>query len=119
MAGMQKHAGGCHCGAVRYEVTVDASQPLECNCSHCARLGLLLAFTTPDNFKLLSGQDAQTEYRFNKHVIQHLFCTTCGTQSYAHGKTPDGKPMVAINVRCLEGVDPASLQITQVDGKSR
>ncbi len=115
----QRYSGGCHCGKVRYEVTLDASQPLECNCSHCSRLGLLLGFTTPDKFKLLSGESAQTEYRFNRHVIQHLFCATCGTQSYANGKTPDGKPMVAINVRCLDGIDVATLKTRPYDGRSR
>jgi hypothetical protein len=114
----QKHAGGCHCGKVRYEATVDAGQPLECNCSHCSKLGLLLAFTTPDKFKLLKGEGAQTEYRFNKHVIQHLFCTACGVQSYANGKTKDGKDMVAINVRCLDGIDVAQLKTKPFDGRS-
>ena len=54
-------------------------------------------------FKLLSGEGATTEYQFNKHVIHHLFCSTCGIQSFAHGKGPDGIEMVAINARCLEG----------------
>lgn len=115
----QKHAGGCHCGKVRYETTVDASHPLECNCSHCSKLGLLLSFTTPDKFKLLSGDGEQTEYRFNKRVIQHLFCTSCGVQSYANGKTPDGKATVAINVRCLDGIDVAKLKTKPFDGKSK
>lgn len=69
--------------------------------------------------KVLSGGDAQTEYQFNKHVIHHLFCKACGVASYATGKKPDGKEMVAVNVRCLDGVDLGALKLTHFDGRSR
>ena len=39
--------------------------------------------------------------------------------SFAHGKKPDGTEMVAVNVRCLAGVDIDKLTITKVDGRSR
>jgi hypothetical protein len=112
------YTGSCQCGAVAYEVDVDISTPVACNCSRCRRLGSLLAFAPRSAFTLLRGEGATTEYQFNKHVIHHLFCTTCGVQSYATGRTPDGSEMVAINVNCLDGVDPRSLAFTTVDGAS-
>jgi hypothetical protein len=115
----QNYTGGCHCGAVRYEVTTDPDMAIACNCSHCGKLGLTLTFATPDKFRLLSGEGAQTEYRFNKRVIQHLFCPVCGTQSYAVGRTPDGKAVIAVNVRCLDGIDVATLDPKPYDGKSK
>lgn len=118
MAEMQTYTGGCHCGAVRYEVEADLSSVIECNCSHCSKKGFLLSFTPASNFRLLSGQEALTEYRFNKKQIAHLFCKTCGVQSFAAGAMPDGSEVRAVNVRCLEGVEPASLKITPVDGRS-
>ena len=57
-------------------------------------------------------------YQFNKRVIHHLFCSQCGVASFARGRGPDGKEMVAINVRCLDGVDVASLKLTPYDGKN-
>jgi hypothetical protein len=92
---------------------------IECNCSICSRRGHLLTFVSPDKFELLSGADATTDYQFNKHVIHHLFCSTCGVGSYAWGTRADGTKHHALNVRCLEGVDLKSLTITPVDGKSR
>ena len=71
-----------------------------------------------DSFKLVSGEGATTEYQFNKHNIHHLFCATCGIQSYAHGKGPGGAEMAAVNVRCLDGVDVDSLKMKKVDGRS-
>ena len=69
--------------------------------------------------KLLSGADALTDYRFNTRNIAHLFCKTCGVESFARGKGPDGAETVALNLRCVEGLDPDSLSPTKVDGRSR
>ena len=114
----QSYAGGCHCGRVRYDVTVDLSKVIECNCTHCERKGLLLAFVTPDQFTLNSGEQELTEYQFNKKIIQHLFCRSCGVQPFARGTMPDGSPAIAINVRCLEGVEVAALKPMPFDGRN-
>lgn len=113
----QSYSGGCQCGNVKYEVEADIGEVVACNCSRCGRLGSLLAFASKSDFRLKSGEAAETEFRFNKHVIHHRFCSTCGVQSYSTGKTPDGKEMVAINVRCLDGVDPDSFKVKKFDGK--
>ncbi len=65
----------------------------------------------------MSGADALTEYRFNTRNIQHLFCRECGIELFARGIGPDGKAVVAINVRCLDDVDPDALDVTRFDGK--
>lgn len=116
----QRYSGGCQCGAVRYEAEgVDLDTTISCNCSRCGRLGLVLTFVPADAFELKSGQDSLTEYRFNKHVIHHLFCKVCGVQSFARGTKPDGSEMVAINARCLDGINAHDLKPKQVDGRSR
>ncbi|HEU4733682.1 MAG TPA: GFA family protein [Kofleriaceae bacterium] len=113
------YTGSCHCGAVRYTVEVDLSQPvMSCNCSMCGRAGTLLTFAPMSKFKLEQGSESLTDYQFNKHAIHHVFCKVCGIKSFARGTARDGSEMAAINVRCLEGVDPSKLTIKQVDGKS-
>jgi len=115
-----QYTGSCHCGAVRYTVALDLAQPvIACNCSMCGRAGTLLSFVPVEKFTLEQGSESLTDYRFNHHVIHHLFCKVCGIKSFARGVGPNGKEMVAINVRCVEGVDPSALAIKQVDGKSR
>ena len=116
----QTHTGGCQCGKVRYEVALDLDAPvIACNCSRCGRLGSLLSFAPAAEFKLSSGEDAWTEYKVNKHAIPHLFCATCGIQSFARSTNPkDGAEMVAINARTLDGVEPDSLTVHKVDGRS-
>lgn len=112
------HAGSCQCGAVDYEVDVDIDNAVVCNCSRCERMGFTLAFAPRGNFTLKSGEDKLTEYRFNSKSIQHLFCSICGVESFAYGKMPDGSEIAAINVNCLEGVDPRALDVKKIDGKS-
>jgi hypothetical protein len=116
--GAQLYTGGCHCGAVRYEVTADLDHTMTCNCSRCAKLGVVLAFAPATTFYLKSGKDSLTEYRFNKKVIAHQFCKVCGVQSFSRGMGPDGTEMAAINVRCLDEVDLSLLESTQYDGRA-
>jgi len=112
------YTGGCHCGKVRYEVTADLSQTMTCNCSICGKTGAILTFAPASEFTLLSGEGELTDYQFNKQIIHHLFCTTCGIRSFGRGKNPDGSDAVAVNVRCLDGVDVTMLTPFAYDGKS-
>jgi hypothetical protein len=120
MSETKTYAGGCHCGKVRYEVELDLQKPvISCNCSICNRVGSLLTFVPATSFKLLSGEETLTDYQFNKHVIHHVFCRVCGIKSFARGKGRDGSDTVAINARCLDGVDIATLNVMAYDGKSK
>ena len=120
MAEAKKYTGGCHCGKVRYEVTVDLAEPaLTCNCSMCGRSGTMLRFVPATQFELLSGSDVLTSYRFNAKVINHQFCSVCGIKSFAAGVSKDGVETRAINVRCLDEVDLQAVPTRHVDGKSR
>ncbi|GAB1594622.1 GFA family protein [Lysobacter claricitrinus] len=113
------YTGSCHCGAVAFRVDGTIERVIECNCSHCSRKGMLLWFAPRDALHIERGEDVLTEYRFNKHVIQHLFCPTCGCQPFGRGTGPDGKPMAAINARCLEDVDLETIERVPFDGRSR
>lgn len=114
----KRYRGGCQCGTVAYEVDVDIDRSITCNCSRCQPLGAVLAFAPREKFTLLSGAENLTEYRFNKKEIAHLFCKTCGIQSFSYGKIPDGTKIAAINVNTLEGVDPREISPHHVDGRA-
>ena len=112
------YSGGCHCGKVRFEITTELGKVVACNCSICSKKGTLLTFVGASQFKMVSGEEALTDYQFNKMRVHHLFCSTCGVQSFGRGKAPNGEDMVAVNARCLDGVDPGSLEAQAFDGKS-
>ncbi|HWL62214.1 MAG TPA: GFA family protein [Steroidobacteraceae bacterium] len=116
---MASYHGSCQCGAVSYDVEIDLGHTITCNCSRCQRMGFVLAFAPAEAFQLRSGADTLTEYRFASKTIRHLFCSTCGVESYAEGRKPDGSAVIAVNVNCLKGVEPRSLDSQHVDGRSR
>jgi len=117
MSEATRQEGSCHCGGIRFEVEGDFSEALECNCSICRRRGTLLAFVPRGNLVLKTPEENMSLYEFNKHVIRHYFCPTCGVAPFAEAAAPDGKNMAAINVRCLPDVDLDALKINRFNGK--
>lgn len=115
---MSTYTGGCHCGAVRYQVNMELQSLMACNCSRCSKLGWLMAFVPAADFTLLQGEDKLTDYRFNKEIIAHLFCRVCGVESFARGKNHDGSDAVAVNVRCLDNIDVKAFEVKEFDGRA-
>ena len=118
MSEMKNYSGCCHCGQVYFDVSTALEPVISCNCSICTKRGALWTFVKPEQFALRSGEDALVQYQFNKKVIRHLFCDTCGVEAFARGVAPDGSEMVAINIRCLEGVDLSTLTLTPFNGRA-
>lgn len=116
---MSRQTGGCQCGAVRFEVDCTLDHAITCNCSRCQKLGSVLVFAPQSAFTLLSGQEALTEYLFNKRKISHRFCRVCGIECFAYATAPDGREMVAININTLDGVEPRAVPATAFDGRSK
>jgi hypothetical protein len=111
------YQGSCHCGNVAYEVEGTIDTALACNCSMCQRKGSLLWFVPRTQFRLRTPEDAAATYTFNKHIIKHRFCPTCGIHPYAEGVDPKGNPMAAINLRCIDGIDLAALPVQEFNGR--
>lgn len=110
--------GSCHCGGVRFSVEGAVDRVVECNCSHCSRKGFLLWFVPRPALSIASGAELLTTYTFNRHMIQHQFCSVCGCQPFGLGLAPDGTPMAAINVRCLDDLDLGSVPRVPFDGRT-
>ncbi|TWG88856.1 hypothetical protein L602_001000000550 [Cupriavidus gilardii J11] len=110
--------GSCHCGAIAFDVEATLEGVMSCNCSICQRKGALMWFVPRDKLTLLTPESNASTYMFNKHVIRHRFCPTCGIHPFGEGTDRQGNPMAAVNVRCLEGVDLSALPVTHIDGRS-
>ena len=113
------HKGSCQCGQTTFLIAAsEFGDVRECNCSHCLRKGYLLWFIPRHLLDVTSGESELSSYTFNKHVLQHKFCPKCGCAPFAVGKAPSGDEMAAINIRCLDGIDLASIKIAQVNGRA-
>lgn len=112
------HHGGCHCRRVRYEVDAPAAlEVLDCNCSICRMTGFLHLIVPASRFRLMSGEDALADYRFNTGAARHLFCRHCGVKSfYVPRSHPDG---YSVNVRCLDPDSVTELHVTPFDDNDR
>jgi hypothetical protein len=114
------YQGHCHCGRIRFAFTSpEIVSAARCNCSLCVRRGALLSpgyipaehFTPPDN------QDDLGIYLWNEHVLNNYFCKLCGVFTYI-GDGPNNQDGYRVNLGCVDGIDPLSLQIRAIDGKS-
>jgi hypothetical protein len=110
------HRGGCHCGAVAFEVEAPAEiEVFDCNCSICAMTGYLHLIVPKSAFRLLRGTEALVEYRFNTGIARHLFCRHCGIKSfYVPRSHPDG---ISVHARCLDAATVAGIKVTPFDGR--
>jgi hypothetical protein len=117
-AALVKHRGGCHCRRVRFEVDAPARiDVLDCNCSICRMSGFLHLIVPAARFRLIDGEDALTEYRFNTGAAKHLFCRHCGIKSYYVPRShPDG---YSVNARCLDAGTVEGMSMTAFDDNDR
>ncbi len=98
--------GGCHCGAVRFEVSLNNSlrSVRRCNCSYCRMRGSIVAMTALNGIEIIEGKDVLTSYRFNTGTAQHFFCSRCGIHTHHQRRSDPNRH--AVNVACLDGVSP-------------
>jgi len=115
---MTTHTGGCHCGKIAYSFEGEIGEVLDCNCSLCQKRGGLLHFIPESAFTLKTARDDLGTYQFNKHHLDHHFCKTCGISPFTEGTDPKGNKMVAINVRCVDGLDIPDLKIKPFNGRA-
>ena len=114
---MVVHRGGCHCGAVRFEVEAPPEIDVKlCNCSVCSMVSYLHLIVPKSRFRLLSGQDSISTYTFNTGVAQHYFCRVCGIKSfYVPRSNPEG---ISVNARCLARDTIKKINVASFDGQN-
>jgi hypothetical protein len=115
--GLRTHAGGCHCGAVRFEFDAPADLVAwDCNCSICAMKRNVHTMVVVARFRLLTPAAAITEYRFGTGVARHRFCAVCGVQAFYHPRSnPD---CVAVTVACISSGSVRSVTTVPYDGRN-
>jgi hypothetical protein len=111
---MRKYEGSCHCGAVRFEIETDFPELTRCDCSICRRKNALMVKVHESRFRLLSGEESLTEYRFHTMTARHFFCKTCGIYTF-HRKLVTADHF-GIYVFCLRDFDPGGIPVRQTIG---
>lgn len=108
------YQGGCHCGAVRFQVVIDQDKAVECNCSICRKKGFIHLIVPDDRFRLLQGAEVLTTYTFNTGVAKHTFCRICGIHAFYRPRShPEA---IDVNLRCLDEDLLSEFEIEPFDG---
>lgn len=115
---MRTYHGSCHCGAVRFEITTDLTQAIACNCSICSKKGALHHRVSPQQFKLLAGEDALALYQFGTKTAKHWFCKHCGIHPFSNPRL--APEQYSINIRCLDDfeLESTAVQLEKFDGQN-
>ncbi len=108
------YEGGCHCGAVRFQVVVKKLEAIDCNCSICTKKGFLHLIVPLTEFRLLKGADVLSSYTFNTRTAKHTFCSICGIHSFYYPRSHPNH--IDVNIRCLDNYDLSRLTIKSFDG---
>jgi hypothetical protein len=118
-AGLKKYTGGCHCGVVRFEVEMDPNDGASrCNCSICTKIAQTGKIVKPDAFRLVSGKESLSEYRWGGNIATRFFCKHCGIHCYGAGHLAEvGGDFVSVNLNTVDGVDPHALPVVHWDGR--
>jgi hypothetical protein len=107
--------GSCHCGALHYACDTDPTGVMTCNCSICRRKASVLHFVDGPQVQLTADPQALGIYRFNRQIIAHVFCKTCGIGPWGEVTLPDGIHKIALNLRASD-FDYSGLPVTEYDG---
>jgi len=114
----QLHTGSCHCGRVRFQVSIDTRQGGRCNCSICTKISQLGSSVKPEAFKLLAGSDSISEYVWGHKIGRRAFCRHCGVHCFGSGHLAElGGDFVSINYNTLDDVVPLDVKVIYWDGR--
>jgi hypothetical protein len=113
------YAGGCHCGAIRFEGDLDLAKGVSrCNCTWCTKRSTSVVIVKPSAFRLLAGEQALADYAWGGRTGRFFFCSRCGIHAFGRGNLPQlGGEYVSVNVNCLDEFDPTTLKVVYWDGR--
>ena len=110
---MAAAAGGCLCGAIRYEIGTPVTALRACHCVNCQKTsgtgGTVNAVVQSADFKITKGTTKQYDDAATKsgRVLSRHFCGTCGSPIYSHRNPHPG--FVVVRAGTLD--DPGKLKV--------
>lgn len=118
--------GSCHCKSVTFEADLDLSEGTgKCNCTYCWKQRMWTIGTSPENFRLTSGEETLGDYARSGDWGEghHRFCIKCGISTHGHGRIEamGGNPYVAVQLATLDDLpveELVSARLQYMDGRN-
>jgi len=104
---VNRHAGGCHCGALRFEFST--AQPLAdfvpraCDCDFCTRHRAGWVSDAAGALRIEADDARLRRYRQGSGQADFLLCSGCGVLVAVVARTGDGRLLGAANRNAFEG----------------
>jgi hypothetical protein len=115
---VRKHAGSCHCGSVKFEIEVDATSGMRCNCTVCTKVGVLMGMAKPEGLRILAGERDLSFYEWGAKTAKRYFCKRCGVSCFSRGYLEQlGGDYVCVSFNALDDVDPSDVKMVHWDGR--
>lgn len=98
--------GACHCGAIRFEATIDPDTVRICHCTDCQQLsGTAFRVMVPcaeSDFHLITGEPRiYVKTAESGRRRQQAFCGDCGSPIYATSDEPPGERSLGLRTGVL------------------
>jgi hypothetical protein len=105
----------CHCGAVHLEMTTPPQSVTDCSCSICRRYGVLWAYYSPRDVKIVPADGATEFYGWGERSIEFHRCKTCGCVT--HWSAADrGIDRMGVNARLMDPAVLRTVPVRKIDG---
>jgi hypothetical protein len=97
-------AGGCQCGALRYEITAAPRETYVCHCTECraqssSAFGISVIVERA-GFRLTAGEPRRwSRPTAGGGRLDCYFCTDCGSRIWHQGVDPEGREQTLISVK--------------------
>ena len=109
------YSGECHCGKVKFVVSVVPKQLVDCNCSLCRRIGALWAHVPIESVKISADPGATSGYVQGDKTLSVQSCNHCGCITHYESLQAEGEIM-AVNFRMLPTEIVNEFRIRLFDG---
>jgi hypothetical protein len=104
----QKVAGGCHCGAVRYEAEVFLQSAYYCHCTTCQNLsGQPFEIGVPVKVGSMRFTKGEPLYYTSSEWGQRGFCRTCGSRIIFMPLNAEDEWLINLDICSLDNPDQA------------
>jgi len=105
----------CHCGAIHLITDNPPDNLTDCNCSICRRYGVLWAYYSARDVKIVASAGATDIYLWGERTIGFHRCKICGCVT--HWAPVDPKTdRIGVNARLMDPAILRPLRIRKLDG---
>lgn len=105
----------CHCGAVRLQIATPPQTVTDCNCSICRRYGVLWAYYSPSDVRIVPPSGATAIYMWDDKSIEFHRCKICGCVTH-WAPVDKARDRMGVNARLMAPEIVAAARVRHLDG---